>query len=249
MSENREPGGCQGLCFHDGRPHCLLPRDLDTRCPLRRPALCGVKSTGIYCRPVCPARTPKFENAVFAVRRGGTGGRLSPMPALPPGDFARSRVLARDIEHVSRALALIEAGGSMGPVSKRLAERLGVGARQLRRLFHQHLGASPDRRGADAAGAPCEAIDPRDPAADDRGRDGGRLRQRSPLQRNSFRSCSDVRRRVAAGPRPRQAGSGRVVAPSRYRPPYDWDAMLSFLRQRAIPGVEAVSGTTLPPHG
>jgi hypothetical protein len=46
----------------------------------------GVKTTGIYCRPICPARTPKFQNVSFlCFRGGGTGGRLSSLPALPAG--------------------------------------------------------------------------------------------------------------------------------------------------------------------
>ena len=50
---------------------------------------CGVKTTGIYCRPSCPARTPKRENVrFFAVRRGGAGRRLSRLQALPPGRHA-----------------------------------------------------------------------------------------------------------------------------------------------------------------
>ena len=106
----------------------------------------GVTSTGIYCRPVCPARTPKFENCRFFPSRGrGAGSGLPPLPALPAGDGARPRLLARHLEHgVARPRA--DRGGRArrrGASVDALAERLGIGERQLRRLFQQHLGASP----------------------------------------------------------------------------------------------------------
>ena len=65
----------------------------------------GVKTTGIYCRPICPARTPLSENVTFYPdRRGRTGGRVPPVPALPTGNRAGSGRLARHLEHgVARA--------------------------------------------------------------------------------------------------------------------------------------------------
>ena len=105
----------------------------------------GVKTTGIYCRPVCPARTPRRENMqLLPVGRGGAGGGLPSVPALPARDRARSRRVARHVEHrVARAGA--DRGGrrSTSADVETLAERLGVGERQLRRLFQPHLGASP----------------------------------------------------------------------------------------------------------
>ena len=62
---------------------------------------------------------------------------------------------------VSRAMALIAEGflDDEGASVEALAERVGVGERQLRRLFERHLGASPGERGADAAGAVCQTAD------------------------------------------------------------------------------------------
>jgi AraC family transcriptional regulator of adaptative response / DNA-3-methyladenine glycosylase II len=91
----------------------------------------GVKTTGIYCRPICPARTPKFENVSFYP---------SAAAAQEAGFLAFWRGTGNT---VSRALALIEAGGLDEADVEGLANRLGVGARQLRRLFRQHVGASP----------------------------------------------------------------------------------------------------------
>src|SRR5258708_13017407 len=104
----------------------------------------GVKTTGIYCRPICPARTPKFENVSFfasaaAAQEAGLRPCLRCRPEISP-ELAFWRGTSNT---VSRALALIEAGGLDTDDVEGLANRLGVGARQLRRLFRQHVGASP----------------------------------------------------------------------------------------------------------
>src|SRR5580692_2803198 len=106
----------------------------------------GVTSTGIYCRPVCPARTAKVEHVRFfgsaaAAQNAGFRPCLRCRPETAP-DTASWHGSSST---VSRALGLIAEGaldGRMASVS-RLADRLGVGDRHLRRLFLQHLGASP----------------------------------------------------------------------------------------------------------
>src|SRR5438045_4155165 len=106
----------------------------------------GVKTTGIYCRPICPARTPKFENVSFypsaaAAQQAGFRPCLRCRPEASP-DLA---VWRGSSNTVSRALALISARALDGDEASvdALALRLGVGERQLRRLFRKHLGASP----------------------------------------------------------------------------------------------------------
>src|SRR4030081_2197375 len=104
----------------------------------------GVKTTGIYCRPICPARTPKFENVSFypsaaAAQEAGVRPRLRRPPETSP-DLAFWRGTTNT---VSRALALIEAGGLDEADVEGLANRLGVGARQLRRLFRPPVGGAP----------------------------------------------------------------------------------------------------------
>ena len=104
----------------------------------------GVTSTGIYCRPVCPARTPKRENMIFyptaaAAEEAGFRACLRCRPETAP-DMGAWRGTSNT---VSRALALIEAGALDEADVDALAGRLGVGERQLRRLFRQHLGAAP----------------------------------------------------------------------------------------------------------
>src|SRR3954469_13308130 len=91
----------------------------------------GVKTTGIYCRPICPARTPKFENVSFypsaaAAQEAGFRPCLRCRPEISP-ELAFWRGTSNT---VSRALTLIESGGLDDDDVESLAERLGVGARQ-----------------------------------------------------------------------------------------------------------------------
>src|SRR6516225_7125235 len=104
----------------------------------------AVHTTGIYCRPICPARTPKRENVRFyptasAAQAAGFRPCLRCRPESSP-DLAAWRGTSNT---VSRALALIAEGALDDEAVDGLAGRLGVGERQLRRLFKQHLGASP----------------------------------------------------------------------------------------------------------
>lgn len=104
----------------------------------------GVHTTGIYCRPICPAQTPKKQNVAFyasaaAAQEAGFRPCLRCRPEASP-DFAIWRGTANT---VARATQLIEAGALDDGDVEALAARLGVGERQLRRLFQQHVGASP----------------------------------------------------------------------------------------------------------
>src|SRR3954470_7658892 len=106
----------------------------------------GITSTGIYCRPVSPARSAKPENCRFfgsaaAAQEAGFRPCLRCRPETAP-NLASWRGTSNT---VSRALALITDGALDGDNAsvQALAERLGIGERHLRRLFLQHLGASP----------------------------------------------------------------------------------------------------------
>ena len=128
----------------------MLDFDANYAALLRRdPALDGVvfvavKTTGIYCRPVCPARTPFARNVVFypsaaAAERAGFRPCLRCRPETAP--FCPAWKGTRTT--VERALALIEAGALDRDDSATLAEKLGIGPRHLSRLFADHLDASP----------------------------------------------------------------------------------------------------------
>jgi AraC family transcriptional regulator of adaptative response / DNA-3-methyladenine glycosylase II len=205
----------------------------------------GVKTTGIYCRPICPARTPKFENVSFfasAAAAQETGFRpcLRCRPETSP-ELAFWRGTSNT---VSRALSLIEAGGLDADDVEGLADRLGVGARQLRRLFRQHVGASPiavaqTRRVLLAKQLIHETSLPMAEVALASG--FGSVRRFNETFRDLFGRPPATLRRTKDRPR-READALSVRLA--YRPPYDWEAMLAFLKARAIPGVERVEHDT-----
>ena len=104
----------------------------------------GVRTTRIYCRPVCPVRPAKAENVTFypsaaAAERAGFRPCLRCRPETAP--FSPAWKGSRTT--VERAIRLITAGALDNASVEVLAGRLGVGARHLARLFEQHLGASP----------------------------------------------------------------------------------------------------------
>ena len=104
----------------------------------------GVKTTGIYCRPVCPARTPLARNVTFyrsaaAAECAGFRPCLRCRPETAPFCPAWRGTKTT----VERALLLIEGGALDRESVDRLAEALGLGVRHLSRLFVKHLDASP----------------------------------------------------------------------------------------------------------
>ncbi|MDB5459603.1 MAG: helix-turn-helix protein [Caulobacteraceae bacterium] len=207
----------------------------------------GVTTTGIYCRPVCPAKTPKRENMVFyptaaAAEEAGLRPCLRCRPETAP-DVGAWRGSSNT---VNRALALIELGamdsGDNGGDVAALAGRLGVGERQLRRLFRQHLGASPVSVAQTRRVHLAKQLlhETRLPMAEVAMASGfGSIRRFNETFQTLFARPPGALRRdagqdVAAGPQ------GEVTIRLRYRPPYDWDAMLAFLAARAVPGMELV---------
>lgn len=104
----------------------------------------GVRTTRIYCRPVCPVRPAKAENVSFypsaaAAERAGFRPCLRCRPETAPFSPAWKGSLAT----VERAVRLISEGALDRAPVEVLAASLGVGARHLTRLFDKHLGASP----------------------------------------------------------------------------------------------------------
>jgi len=104
----------------------------------------AVRTTRIYCRPVCPVKQPLTRNVSFypsaaAAEQAGYRPCLRCRPETAPFSAAWNGTQST----VSRALRLIEDGALDSDGVDRLAERLGVGARHLTRLFARHVGASP----------------------------------------------------------------------------------------------------------
>jgi AraC family transcriptional regulator, regulatory protein of adaptative response / DNA-3-methyladenine glycosylase II len=205
----------------------------------------AVTSTGIYCRPICPARTAKDENVRYyptAAAAEGAGFRpcLRCRPEASPGTPAWLGTSGL----VSRALRLIGEGALDSDGVEELADRLGVTARHLRRLFLQHLGATPldvaltrrvhfAKKLLDETSLSCHEV------AFASGF-GSLRRFNSQIQRTYSRTPTELRRLTR-----RNAVSDAESYRFRlaYRPPYDWDALLAFLAARATPGVEAVEGS------
>ena len=224
---------------HDACYRALVTRDarFDGR------LFVGVKTTGIYCRPICPARTAKRENMVFfptaaAAQAAGFRPCLRCRPEISP-ELESWRGTSNT---VSRALALIESGALDSGRVDELAERLGVGERQLRRLFRQHIGASPiavaqTRRLLLAKQLIHETRLSMTEVAMAAGY--GSVRRFNETFQKLFRRPPAALRRTRD--RAGSAMNDAVVLKLPYRPPYDWDAMLSFLAARAIPGVEVVT--------
>jgi AraC family transcriptional regulator of adaptative response / DNA-3-methyladenine glycosylase II len=205
----------------------------------------GVTTTGIYCRPVCPARTPKAANVRFyrcaaAAEEAGFRPCLRCRPETAPGTPAWKGTPAV----VERALRLLARGALDEAGVEPLAERLGMGSRHLRRLFHRYLGASP------LAVARTERVHFARRLIDETdlsmtrialAAGFGSIRQFNHAFRQTFRRPPTlVRRRRGPALAPAEGYSLRLA----YRAPFDWRALRTFLAARAIPGVEAVSGDT-----
>ncbi|MGH9380605.1 MAG: bifunctional transcriptional activator/DNA repair enzyme AdaA, partial [Thermoanaerobaculia bacterium] len=211
----------------------------------------AVTSTGIYCRPVCPAPTSKRENVRYypsaaAAEAAGFRPCLRCRPELAPGDS-----WLRSDGTVARALKLIDDGVlAENPVAA-LAARVGVGERQLRRLFVERLGAPPrsvhgTRRLLFAKQLLTETTLPITEVALEAG--FGSLRRFNAAFRDAYGMAPrDLRRHPERGngagaPRAGGAWSGDETLRLRlgHRPPYDFRSLLAFLRTRALPGIEVI---------
>ncbi len=207
----------------------------------------GVRTTGIYCRPICPANAPKSENVRFfpsAAAAGEAGFRpcLRCRPECAPGTPAWSGTSTT----VRRGLRLISSGALDGGNIENLADRLGVTSRHLRRLFSKHLGASPlavahTQRLHFAKRLIDETMLPMSRVSSEAGY--GSIRRFNDTFRKTYGRSPRELRRVGE-----ESGlSGRTATLTvrlPYRRPFNWSALLDFFAARATPGVEAVNGNT-----
>jgi AraC family transcriptional regulator, regulatory protein of adaptative response / DNA-3-methyladenine glycosylase II len=207
----------------------------------------AVRTTGIYCRPICPAPKPKLGNCRFlpsaaAAEQAGFRPCLRCRPEAAPGTPAWSGTGAT----ISRALRLIAEGALDTDRVDDLAGRLGIGARHLRRLFVEHLGAPPilvaqtqrvhlAKRLIDETSLPMHDI------AISSGFSSVR-RFNDAIVGAYGLPPSRLRNSVAPAAicSPAAGFSIRLA----YRPPYPWDALMRFLAPRATPGVETVTPTS-----
>jgi AraC family transcriptional regulator of adaptative response / DNA-3-methyladenine glycosylase II len=202
----------------------------------------GVLTSGVYCRPICPARTAKEKNVRYfpsaaAAAEAGFRPCLRCRPECSPGTPA----WVGTPNTVSRALRLISESGLEDGGVEVLADRLGVGSRHLRRLFLQHLGATPiavaqTRRLHFAKKLIDETRLPMTHVALASGF-GCVRRFNAGIRKVYHRTPTQIRRlarQITTQP------ANEYLFRLRFRPPYDWKGMLSFLAARATPGVELV---------
>lgn len=203
----------------------------------------GVRTTGIYCRPVCPAPPPKPENVAFypsaaAAMEAGLRPCLRCRPETAPG----SPAWLGGRGTVARALALLESALDEGTGIDEIAARLEISRRQLDRLVWQHLGSPAaavlrTRRLHRAKSLLDETTLPMAEVAWAAGFSSLRRFNEAVVAAWGI-TPSELRSRSR-----QRRGSGNpavLVLALKYRPPFAWEALLEFLAGRAIPGVESV---------
>lgn len=204
----------------------------------------GVVTTGVYCRPVCPVRPPKRENMrFFACAAAAQDAGFRPCLRCRPERSAGTPAWPDVPEVVSRAMQLISDGALDSSDVDAVAGRVGVGGRQLRRLFENHLGASP------LSIAKARRVHFARKLLDETDLPISQIAFAAGFQ--SIRQFNhDIRATWARTPTELRRLRGRHLAPDGaglvvrlpFRPPLDWEAMAAFLGARAIRGVEEVSG-------
>ncbi len=201
----------------------------------------GVRSTGIYCRPVCTVRAPRKENCRFypsaaAAEAAGFRPCLRCRPELAPG-FAAVDASARIVQ---AALGMIDDGFLEHRGIEQLAARIGVTSRHLRRVFEAELGVAPVEYAQTQRLLLAKRLltDTALPVTDVAFASGfASVRRLNALFRARYRMPPSRLRERRAGTVP-----GTLSFALAFRPPYAWDEMLEYLSARALGGVEACEG-------
>ena len=202
----------------------------------------GVGTTGIYCRPVCTAKTPLARNCSFfpsaaAAEAKGFRPCLRCRPELAPGYAS----VDANLRLAQAAAGLIEDGRLEEGSLADLAAQLGVTDRHLRRVFQEQFGVSPVEYAQTQRLLLAKRLltDTAMPVLDVAMASGfSSLRRFNDLFRTRYRMTPGELRRSA----PSHGPADRLSFDLAYRPPYDWPAMLAFLDRRSIAGVERVDG-------
>src|SRR5215813_4085849 len=200
----------------------------------------GVTTTGVYCRPVCPARTPRrdrcrfFANAV-AAENAGFRPCLRCRPELAPG----AAIIDSASRIASSVARRIEAGALNEAGVDELAAEFGVSSRQLRRVVKRELGVTPTELAQTQRLLLAKRLltDSSLPAIEIAFASGfSSVRQFNALFRERYGLSPTALRRSR---NPQTAEESLTIKLS-FRPPMAWASLLKFLADRAIPGVEFV---------
>jgi AraC family transcriptional regulator, regulatory protein of adaptative response / DNA-3-methyladenine glycosylase II len=200
----------------------------------------GVTTTGIYCRPICPARLADERHVrYFRLAAEASSAGFRPCRRCRPETAPGTAAWAGTPATVQRALRLIDERVADGLQVDALAASLGIGPRHLHRLFVAHLGAGPGevvqtRRLHFARALIDRTALPFATVAHAAG--FGSIRRFNDAVRDAWRATPSSLRGRAQRP-DTTAPYAFALA---YRPPFDWDALVGFLGARAIPGVESV---------
>jgi AraC family transcriptional regulator of adaptative response / DNA-3-methyladenine glycosylase II len=203
----------------------------------------AVRTTRIYCRPVCKAQTPKFENCSYhpsaaSAEKAGYRPCLRCRPELAPGHSS--------VDAVSRlaayAMSRIEDGALSNGNVDELAEEMSITSRHLRRVVENEYGVSPielaqTQRLLMAKRLLTDTSLPLQTVAIASGFSS--VRRFNALFVERYRMNPSQLRKTSAPP----STEDSFVCALSFRAPYDWDSILTFLRSRACPGVEFVDST------
>lgn len=219
----------------------------------------AVRSTGIYCRPSCPARTPKPANVTFfptsaAAHEAGYRACKRCLPEAAPGSPAwnvRGDLAARAMRLI--ADGVVEREGVPG-----LARRLGYSSRHLTRLLAAELGAGPLAlaRAHRAHTARMLLVGTDLPISDVAFSAGfASVRQFNDTVREVFGLApGELRARRPAPGRGTDAAARAASAPGEielvlpHREPFDADGLFAWMRARALPGMEAAGEESFARH-
>lgn len=201
----------------------------------------AVKTTGIYCRPVCKVPAPKPNNCTFyksAVEAEVNGFRpcLRCRPELAPhySEFGQSKELFKSI------IDYFEAYNYQPGIVKECAKELGINPRHLNRVFHREAGVSPNeyimtrrllRAKALLTDTQLNMIDIALMVGF-----GSVSRFNHALKKRYQLTPSAIRKNYKS-----KKNRDAIKIKLFYRPPYDWTYMLNFFKLRGIPGVEKVT--------
>jgi AraC family transcriptional regulator, regulatory protein of adaptative response / DNA-3-methyladenine glycosylase II len=205
----------------------------------------GVLSTGIYCRPICPAPPPKPENIVYfpsaaAAAEAGLRPCLRCRPEAAPGSPAWNGTSTT----VSRAMLLIRQGALNEGSLEDLASKLGVGSRHLRRLFQTHIGASPKNLATTQKILFAKKLLTETDLSVTRiafASGFGSIRRFNAAFSKTYGTTPSAIRRRNNTNETTESELFQCTLTLSYHPPFDWKRMLGFFEMRAIPGVEFVA--------
>ena len=202
----------------------------------------AVKTTGIYCRPICPANSPLEKNVEYhdtAISAAQAGFR--PCLRCRPDSAPQSCAWRGSQTSFHRALSLIQEGALQQGSINTLATRLGISDRYLRELFENNLGTSPKKYAIYQQCLFAKQL----------------LHESNlPITQiayaagfNSVRRFNEaMKEQLGLTPREIRKSEDAVASTLKlklfYRPPYAWSHCLQFLNTRLIPGLEWIEGDT-----